>query len=280
MVTITLSAAGAKNAAGRLRAFLAIDGINLKQTHAYEALAHALGYANWNTLQASLEAAPSHAAKSELSPEHLAQQATPPIAVAFDPVKFDKFVGCYQFSHDWFVTIMRREDQFLARDAGHAEIEIYPASETTFFMTRSRAQFRFKLNAQGYAESLSLGDDGREIVAKRVDESVVKAFEEALQKYIANNKPTPEREVLLRRHIAAFYAGAPNFEILAPVQIETCRRLWPVVHGTARRLGKLMELNFLHVNSAGERVGWDVYDAVFENGKLIHQVGPLTQIIS
>jgi hypothetical protein len=54
MVTINLSAAGAKEAAARLREFLAANGVNLKQTHAYEALARTLGYANWNTLQALL----------------------------------------------------------------------------------------------------------------------------------------------------------------------------------------------------------------------------------
>ena len=59
MVTINLSAAGAKEAVARLREFLAADGITLKQTHAYEALARTLGYANWNTLQALLSATPS-----------------------------------------------------------------------------------------------------------------------------------------------------------------------------------------------------------------------------
>jgi hypothetical protein len=56
MVTINLSAMGAKEAVARLRAFLAADGISLKQAHAYEALARTLGYANWNTLQALLNA--------------------------------------------------------------------------------------------------------------------------------------------------------------------------------------------------------------------------------
>jgi hypothetical protein len=59
MITINLSATGAKESVARLREFLAADGINLKQSHAYEALAQALGYANWNTLQALLNAAPS-----------------------------------------------------------------------------------------------------------------------------------------------------------------------------------------------------------------------------
>jgi len=66
MVTINLSATGAKEAAARLREFLAADGVGLKQTHAYEALARTLGYANWNTLQALLNAAPL--SESEPSP--------------------------------------------------------------------------------------------------------------------------------------------------------------------------------------------------------------------
>jgi hypothetical protein len=43
MITINLSATGAKEAAARLREFLAANGISLKQTHGYEALAQTLG---------------------------------------------------------------------------------------------------------------------------------------------------------------------------------------------------------------------------------------------
>jgi Clp amino terminal domain, pathogenicity island component/Glyoxalase superfamily protein len=66
MVTINLSATGAKEAVARRREFLAANGISLKQTHAYEALAQTLGYANWNTLQALLSATPLM--ESEASP--------------------------------------------------------------------------------------------------------------------------------------------------------------------------------------------------------------------
>src|SRR5262245_20927231 len=115
MVTITLSAAGAKNAANRLREFLAVDGIQLKQTNAYEALAQTLGYANWTTLQA-FRSEPPLVGSAENRPmsgadystpmmdargqvytaERLAEQAAPRTAIPFDPEKFDKFTGCYQ----------------------------------------------------------------------------------------------------------------------------------------------------------------------------------------
>ena len=66
MVNITLSAAGAKKAAIRLRKFLASAGISLKQTHAYEAFAQTLGYATWNPLQAQLD--PAEIPKSQAIP--------------------------------------------------------------------------------------------------------------------------------------------------------------------------------------------------------------------
>jgi len=284
MVTITLSAVGAKNAANRLREFLANDGINLKQTHAYEALAQVFGYANWNTLQASLngtslpEIVPSVSAETidahgrVYTVERLAEQNAPRTAIPFDPKEFDKFVGCYQLSPDGFCSVSRKEELFHARLTGQGPVEFYPESETKFFAIMPTAQLSFNLNAHGFAESLILHQNGCEHLAKRVDESVVAAFEESLQKYVADNKPSPEREVLLRRSIAAFHAGAPNYEDMAPGTIESTRRTWQTTRPAFLRFGKLVDLKFLRVDAQG----WDVYEALFENGKLIWKVGPLT----
>lgn len=293
MVTLTLSAAGAKNAASRLREFLAADGIHLKQTHAYEALAQVLGYANWNTLQALLngtalpEIAENPAKGSSdnraapmidlhgrvVTAERLAEQAVARIAVPLEPEKFDKFVGFYQFSADTFLTVSRKEELFHMRLTGQGELEIYPETETKFFaLSHTPAQLTFNIDTQGYADSLVLHQHGCEYFAKRVDESVVTAFEAALQQYVADNKPSPEREGLLRRSITAFCAGSPNYEDMAPGTIESTKRTWPTTRRTFLRLGKLTELKFLRVDAEG----WDVYEAVFENGKLIWKVGPLT----
>ncbi len=293
MVTITLSAAGAKNAASRLRDFLATDGINLKQTHAYEALDQTLGYANWNTLQALLNGSSSpegvenratahmvDARGRVYTAERLAEQAAPRIAILLDPEKFDKFVGCYQFdpsvSPDEWLIFTRKKDQLLMRTSGEEKLTgLYPESETKFFaMTHTPRQISFNVNAQGYAEGLVLHVNGLEYVLTRVDESVVRTFEDALQKYVADNKPSAEREVLLRRSIAALQAGAPNYEDMAPWVVESSKRAWPAIQRTITQLGKLMELKFLHVKNIG--VGVDVYKVVFENGELIWEVGPLT----
>jgi hypothetical protein len=292
MVTITLSAAGAKNAATRLRDFLATDGITLKHTHAYEALAQTLGYANWNTLQALLHGTPSpeivqnppaqdsgHIDDARalepiwfVAAQRLAEQAAPRTAIAFDPKKFDRFVGCYGFRHDGFVTITRNGDRFFAKLTGQAPVEFHPESETKFFTSAAAAQLSFGLGAQDCAESVVLHQNGYEQFAKRVDPSVAEACERALLKYVADNKPTPERETLLRRVIAASHAGVPNFEDMTPGLAEATKRHWHVTHRTALRLGKLTKLEFLRV----EKYGHDIYRAVFENGQGTYSVGPLT----
>ncbi len=287
MVTITLSAAGAKNAASRLRDFLAADGIALKQTYAYEALAQTLGYANWNTLQALLNAAPTKAAAENhaeedarsiepmwvYTAERLAEQAAPRTAITLDHKKLDAFVGCYQFRFNEFLTVTRHEDHLLTRVTyQQGRDAYYPESETKFFAKAAPAQMSFSLDPQNYAESVVLHSRGNEVRANRVDESVARAFEDTLQKYVADNKPTPAREVLLRRLIAAIDTNAPNYEDMTPGLVQATKPHWQATHRTALRLGKLVSLDFLHVDPEG----WDVYDAVFENGRGTYKVGFLS----
>jgi hypothetical protein len=59
---------------------------------------------------------------------------------------------------------------------------------------------------------------------------------------------------------------------MTPGLIEVTKRHWLVMHRTALRLGKLTKLKFLPVNCHG----WDVYNAVFENGHVTYEVGSLT----
>lgn len=57
MVAISLTQENVKEMANRLRQFLAAGGTSIKQTHAYEALAKAFGYRDWNTLLGALQSA-------------------------------------------------------------------------------------------------------------------------------------------------------------------------------------------------------------------------------
>ena len=51
----------------------------------------------------------------------------------------------------------------------------------------------------------------------------------ALQKRIAEGKSDPEREVLVRRDIAAQQKGEPDVEIMSPALIAAAKQQWPQI---------------------------------------------------
>jgi len=134
------------------------------------------------------------------------------------------------------------------------------------------AQISFITDPQGNATELVLHQNAREQHAPRVDGTVAKAFEVALQKHIAEGKPDPEREALVRRDIAAQQKGEPDLEIMSPSLIAAAKQQWPQIQQWNRRVGKFENLAFLHVSQQG----WDIYDATYEHGHMIVSVGPLT----
>jgi hypothetical protein len=200
------------------------------------------------------------------------EQRQPRTAVAFDPKQFDKFVGFYRLQPDAFITVTRKEDRFFARLTGQDDVQWFPESPIKFFAKVVHAQISFTTDPQGNVTELVLHQNGREQRALRVDGTVAKAFEAALQKRIAKSAPDPEREALVRRDIAAQQKGAPDLEIMSPGLIAAVKQQWPQIQQWNRQVGKFENLVFLHVS----RQGWDIYDATYEHGHMIVSVGPLT----
>jgi hypothetical protein len=201
-----------------------------------------------------------------------AEQGQPRTAVAFDPEQFDKFAGFYQLRPDAFFTVTRKEDRFFARLTGQGDVEWFPESPSKFFAKVVHAQISFITDPQGNVTELVLHQNGGEQHALRVDGTVAKAFEMAMQKHIAEGKPDPEREALVRRDIAAQQKGEPDLEIMSPKLIAAAKQQWPQIQQWNRQVGKFEDLVFLHVS----RQGWDIYDATYEHGHMIVSVGPLT----
>jgi hypothetical protein len=210
------------------------------------------------------------------TPEEVAQrraeQMQPRTAVAFDPEQFDKFVGFYQLNPDAFFTVTRKDERFFARLTGQEDVEWFPESPIKFFANAVHAQISFITDPQGNVTELVLHQNGREQHAPRVNGTVVKAFEAAMQKHIAEGKPDPEREALARRDIAAQQKGEPDLEIMSPSLIAAAKEQWPQIQQWNRRVGKFESLVFLHVSQRG----WDIYDVTYEHGHMILSVGPLT----
>jgi CubicO group peptidase (beta-lactamase class C family) len=94
-------------------------------------------------------------------------QPVRPVA-KIDPKLLDSYVGRYQFSPAFSMDITRDGDHLYVQPTGQGQSELYPASDTRFFLTGVDAEISFTRNSTKKAESLTLHQNGMEQVAQRV----------------------------------------------------------------------------------------------------------------
>jgi Glyoxalase superfamily protein len=301
MVTINLSAAGTKKAASRLREFLASVGIGLKQTHAYEALAQALGYANWNTLQAQLH--PPAMPKSEASPHATAPIESLPSASNADRIAMSSTTpspGTEAWLRRYIDAMQRGQPNYdemtpelaaanraqllrsgrLMQSLGALQWLTFRAKDPS--RTERAGQLSLTTHSVDIFDAAFEKRRAEFIIGPLTAEGKVAflswrvlptAEEEAtIKQRIADGKPDPEGQDLLTRLIAGEQKGVTAEEIMSPELILAMKLRWPTRIQKSQRLGKFVSLRFLHVDMRG----WDVYDATHENGHVIWRVGPLT----
>jgi beta-lactamase regulating signal transducer with metallopeptidase domain len=212
------------------------------------------------------------------TPERMAQlrveQAMPRKQVPFDPKDFDKFTGVYEFGPTAFMTVSRDGSRFFTRLTGQTLIEVFPESQTKFFTTTipMPAQISFDSDAGGSVTGLVLHQYGREQLAPRLNPKVAKLLEDTLATRIRNNKPSSGTEASLRRYIDSLEKGTPNYDEMMPALANNVRMQLPSTLDFIRQVGPLKSLNFMAVNSNG----MDVYDVVFEHGRAMWFIAPLT----
>ncbi|HEV2853147.1 MAG TPA: serine hydrolase [Thermoanaerobaculia bacterium] len=96
--------------------------------------------------------------------EPLPQERQP---VKLDPAVYDAYVGEYELAPNFSITITREGDQIFAKPTGQPKIEIFPESETRFFLKVVDAQLEFVRGADGKATGLVLHQGGRDMPGKR-----------------------------------------------------------------------------------------------------------------
>jgi CubicO group peptidase (beta-lactamase class C family) len=94
-------------------------------------------------------------------------QPVRPVA-KIDPKLLDSYVGRYQFSPDFSMDITREGDHIYVEPTGQQQSELYPTSDTRFFLIGVDAEISFTRNSTKKAESLTLHQNGMDQVAQRV----------------------------------------------------------------------------------------------------------------
>lgn len=80
----------------------------------------------------------------------------------------NEYVGKYELAPNFILTIRHDAGQLYTQATGQPEFEVYPSSETEFYLTVVDAQIKFNRNDEGKVESLTLFQGGREMPAKKI----------------------------------------------------------------------------------------------------------------
>ena len=90
-----------------------------------------------------------------------------PSEVKVDPALYDLYAGEYELAPGFVLTVRRDGNRLLTRATGQEEVEVFPASETEFFLKVVDARITFVKGPDGKVTSLVLRQGGREMPAKR-----------------------------------------------------------------------------------------------------------------
>ena len=81
--------------------------------------------------------------------------------VKVDPSLYDAYAGTYELSPAFAITVTREGDHLFAQATGQPKFEIFPESETRFFLKVVDAQVEFVRGPDGKVASLILHQNGR-----------------------------------------------------------------------------------------------------------------------
>jgi CubicO group peptidase (beta-lactamase class C family) len=185
--------------------------------------------------------------------------------ITLDTKTFDRYVGQYELGPNAIMTMSRDGDRFYTQLTGQPKIEVFAESERKFFLMVVDAQLTFDVDAQGTATQVTLHQNGRDMVTKRMNDADIKrAGEEsaAIAKRYKDQTQSPGTEAALRRNIEEIQRGEPNYDQMSPQLADITRQQLPQLKAAMAQLGALQSVTFTGVGPGGA----DIYQVKFEHG--------------
>jgi CubicO group peptidase (beta-lactamase class C family) len=94
--------------------------------------------------------------------------------IKLDPKIYEAYVGDYQGPRGRVFTITTENGRLMANDAGSPKIELFPFTETDFFLKVRKGELSFVKEKDGTVNEVVLHRDGQDETARRVDPSALK----------------------------------------------------------------------------------------------------------
>ena len=111
--------------------------------------------------------------KSRIGPVQIFTRTDRPLPeprkqAAIDPKLYDRLAGDYELAPNFIITILRRGDRLISLATGQPEVELFPESETRFFLKEVDAQVDFLLDGAGKVTGLVLHQGGQDLPARKI----------------------------------------------------------------------------------------------------------------
>ena len=90
-----------------------------------------------------------------------------PKEVKVDPALYDAYAGAYELAPTFVLTVTREGDHLMTQATGQQKFEIFPSSDTEFFLKVVDARITFVKGPDGQVDLLVLHQNGRDMPAKR-----------------------------------------------------------------------------------------------------------------
>jgi len=91
------------------------------------------------------------------------------LSIEIDKEIYDSYVGEYLLKEDYVIEVSRENDHLFAQPTGQQKYEIYPESETKFFLKVADIEITFIQNEQDDVSGLIMKQGGKEMPAKKIN---------------------------------------------------------------------------------------------------------------
>jgi hypothetical protein len=100
--------------------------------------------------------------------EQIVSDTSQQVIVSIAPSVYESFVGDYRFDFGLLMTFTREDGRFLMQAGKQPKVELFPESETRFFLKGADIKVSFTLDDNGQVTGLTLDQMGQKMAAKRV----------------------------------------------------------------------------------------------------------------
>jgi D-alanyl-D-alanine-carboxypeptidase/D-alanyl-D-alanine-endopeptidase len=177
--------------------------------------------------------------------------------IAVDPKLYDEYVGIYEFTPAFKITITREAEKMYGQATGQARFQIFPESPTDYFLKEVDAQITFHKDEKGVVRQLVLHQGGADQPAKKVSNIVplrnaMTVAPEISAAYAGKYQLTPNFTLTVTSERGSLFlqaTGQPRFELFAESEANWFLKEVDAQVTFVKEAGKVNQL-ILHQNGA------------------------------